>query len=181
MIPLGTEAPGFTLPDTVSDKQLSFSDVAGEKGTVVMFICNHCPFVQHVNPQIVRLANEYIPKGIGFVAISSNEVETHPEDGPEQMKVVAEQVGYSFPYLYDETQQTAIAFDAACTPDFFVFDKQQKLVYRGRLDSSTPRNNQPLTGNDLEAVLEAVANDKPVPEEQYPSMGCSIKWKATAE
>ncbi|MDQ3844442.1 MAG: thioredoxin family protein, partial [Bacteroidota bacterium] len=156
MIPLGTEAPDFSLPDTVSGKQLRFADVAGEKGTVVMFICNHCPFVQHVNPELVRIAHEYISKGIGFVGISSNDVETHPEDCPEQMKEQAEKVGYPFPYLYDETQQVALAYDAACTPDFFVFDKNKKLVYRGRLDNSTPRNNQPLTGKDLRDVLEAV-------------------------
>ena len=177
MIPLGIEAPDFKLPDTVSGKQLGFGDVAGENGTVVMFICNHCPFVKHVNPQLLRLAKAFMPRGISFVAISSNDVETHPEDGPEQMKKEAKEVGYPFPYLYDETQEVAMAYDAACTPDFFVFDKNRKLVYRGRLDNSTPRNNQPLTGKDLENVLEAVATGTDLPAEQYPSMGCSIKWK----
>lgn len=181
MTPLGTEAPDFLLRDTVSGNSLRFADVAGGKGTLVMFICNHCPFVKHVNPQLVRLAGEYTAKGIGFVAISSNDVEAHPGDGPEQMKLQAEQTGYSFPYLYDETQEVAIAYDAACTPDFFVFDKNKKLVYRGRLDGSTPRNNQPLTGKDLQEVLEAVAAGKELPTEQYPSMGCSIKWKASVE
>jgi peroxiredoxin len=179
MIPLGTKAPDFQLPDTRSGNQLSFGDVEGNVGTVVMFICNHCPFVQHVNPEVVRIAHEFQPKGIGFVGISSNDVETHPEDSPEQMKIQADQAGYTFPYLYDETQEVAIAYDAACTPDFFVFDQNRKLVYRGRLDNSTPRNNQRLTGNDLRAVLQALVMGKELPTEQFPSMGCSIKWKET--
>src|SRR6186997_2340185 len=146
MLPLGSEAPAFTLPDTVSGKTISLKDIASDKATVVMFICNHCPYVIHVNDEIIRVANDYIPKEVSFVAISSNDVEKYPEDGPGKMREVALRLNYPFPYLYDESQDVARAFDAACTPDIYVFDKDLKLAYRGRLDDSRPKNTNPLTG-----------------------------------
>lgn len=177
MLPLGTAAPDFNLPDTVSGKNISLDDVATDKATVVMFLCNHCPYVIHVNEEIVRLANDYAAKGVGFVAISSNDVENYPADSPEKMKVHAEQEGYSFPYLYDESQEVARAYDAACTPDFYVFDGERKLAYRGRLDDSRPNSGTPLTGRDLRAAIDAVLTGEEVPAVQYPSAGCNIKWK----
>jgi thiol-disulfide isomerase/thioredoxin len=177
MLPLGSEAPPFYLPDTVSGKMISFDDVASDKATVVMFLCNHCPYVIHVNDEVVRLANEYTAKGVSFVAISSNDVVNYPQDGPDEMKKHAASVGYSFPYLYDESQNVARAFDAACTPDFYVFDGDRKLVYRGRLDDSKPKNSNPLTGKDLRAALDAVLAGDAVDEKQYPSGGCNIKWR----
>ena len=177
MLPLGSEAPPFALPDTVSGKTVRLEDIASDKATVVMFICNHCPYVIHVNDEIVRVANDYIAKGIAFVAISSNDVVNYPQDGPEEMKKQAQKLKYPFPYLYDESQNVARAFDAACTPDFYVFDKDLKLVYRGRLDDSRPSSGTPLTGRDLRAALDAVINGQAVAEKQYPSGGCNIKWK----
>lgn len=177
MLPLGSEAPPFALPDTVSGKTIRLQDIASEKATVVMFICNHCPYVIHVNPELVRLANDYLAKGIAFVAISSNDVEHYPQDGPDKMKTHAEREKYPFPYLYDESQNVARAFDAACTPDIYVFDRDLKLVYRGRLDDSKPSNGIPLTGKDLRAALDALLSGQPVADKQYPSGGCNIKWK----
>jgi thiol-disulfide isomerase/thioredoxin len=177
MLPLGSEVPPFYLPDTVSGEMMSFDDVASDKATVVMFLCNHCPYVIHVNDEVVRLANDYKAKGVSFVAISSNDAVNYPQDGPEEMKKHAAAVGYSFPYLYDESQNVARAFDAACTPDFYVFDGDRKLVYRGRLDDSKPKNSNPLTGKDLRAALDAVLAGEAVDEKQYPSGGCNIKWK----
>lgn len=178
MLPIGTAAPDFKLLDTVSGKTLSLQDITGTAATVVIFSCNHCPYVIHVNPEIVRLANDYLPKGVGFVAISANDVEKYPADAPDKMKELAQAVGYPFPYLYDETQEVAKAYDAACTPDFYVFDKDQKLAYRGRLDDSRPNSGTPLTGRDLRAALDAVlAGEAPVAK-QYPSGGCNIKWKS---
>ena len=177
MLPLGTPAPAFHLPDTVTGKTISLDDVATGYATVVMFICNHCPYVLHVNDEIVRIANEYRPKEVGFVAISSNDVKNYPDDAPDKMKVQAEKVHYSFPYLYDETQEVAKAYDAACTPDFYVFNRDRILVYRGRLDASRPKTDVPVTGEDLRAALDAVLAGKPVSEKQYPSMGCNIKWR----
>jgi thiol-disulfide isomerase/thioredoxin len=178
MLPLGTAAPEFKLPDTVSGKTLALKDITGDKATVIIFSCNHCPYVIHVNPEIVRVANDYLPKGVGFVAISANDVEKYPADAPDKMKVLAQTVGYPFPYLYDETQEVARAYDAACTPDFYVFDKEMRLAYRGRLDDSRPNSGTPLTGRDLRAALDAVlAGDQPVAK-QYPSAGCNIKWKS---
>ncbi len=177
MLPLGTKAPDFRLPDTVSGKELTFADVRGERGTVVMFICNHCPYVKHVNHELVRLANDYLPKGIGFVAISSNDVENYPDDSPDKMRAQALELGYPFPYLYDETQEVARAYDAACTPDFYLFDANDRLVYRGRLDDSRPGSEVPVTGKDLRTALDALLAGRSVPEPQYPSMGCNIKWK----
>ena len=177
MLPLGSEAPPFYLPDVVSGKMLNLSDVASDKATVIMFICNHCPYVIHVNEQIVRLANDYASKRVSFIAISSNDVEHYPQDGPEEMKAHALKENYPFPYLYDESQNVARAFDAACTPDFYVFDQELKLVYRGRLDDSKPKNGLPLTGKDLRAAIDAVLEGQPMVEKQYPSGGCNIKWK----
>ena len=156
---------------------IRLADVASDKATVIMFLCNHCPYVVHVNREIVRLATDYMAKGISFVAISSNDVVNYPQDGPEFMKIHAAKEGYPFPYLYDESQNVARAYDAACTPDFYVFDGALRLVYRGRLDGSKPKNDLPLTGKDLRDALDAILEGRPVAEKQYPSGGCNIKWK----
>ncbi|NJX15604.1 thioredoxin family protein [Tamlana crocina] len=177
MLPLGTQAPFFELQDTVSENLVSIEQIKGEKGTVVMFICNHCPFVIHVNEEMVKVANTYAEKGIGFVAISSNDVKNYPQDSPEKMKVHAEENHYPFPYLYDETQETAKAYDAACTPDFYVFDADLKLVYRGQLDSSRPENGIPVTGEDLRHALNCLIEGRENTQLQKPSIGCNIKWK----
>lgn len=177
MIPLGTRAPEFTLPDTVSGNTLSLKDIKGEKGTLVMFICNHCPFVIHVNSQLVKLGNDYQPNGIKLVAISSNDVNNYPDDNPEKMTLVAKKLGYPFPYLYDETQEVAKAYDAACTPDFFLFDVEMRLVYRGQLDGARPGNDVPVTGSDLREAMDALLYGREIDQEQKPSMGCNIKWK----
>ncbi len=182
MLPLGTIAPGFKLYDTVSGKYLTYKDIKGKNGTVIMFICNHCPYVLHVNSEIVNIANDYKNKGIGFAGISSNDVKNYPQDAPELMAKQAKEVGYNFPYLYDETQETAQAYQAACTPDFYVFDANDRLVYRGRLDESTPKNNEPLTGKDLRKALDYLLEGKSIPDEaQKPSIGCNIKWKNPEE
>jgi peroxiredoxin len=177
MIPLGTKAPDFNLPDTVSGKFISLSEQKGTVAAVVMFICNHCPFVKHVNPEITRLAREYAGRGIGFVAISSNDAVQYPEDAPDEMKKTALKLGYPFPYLYDETQDTARAYQAACTPDFYIFNKDLILVYRGQLDDSRPGNGLPLTGKDIRKALDALLGNRQVSTEQRPSIGCNIKWK----
>lgn len=177
MLSLGTQAPDFTLPDTVSGKNISLNDIATDKATLIMFTCNHCPYVIHVNEELVRLANDYQPKGVGFVAISSNDVENYPDDSPEKMTALAKEVGYPFPYLYDATQEVAKIYDAACTPDFYLFDGNLNLVYRGRLDGSRPNSGTPVTGEDLRAAIDAVLTGKKVTEKQYPSAGCNIKWK----
>ena len=176
MLPLGTRAPAFTLPDTVSGKTLSLDALKGAKGTVVMFICNHCPYVKHVNPELVRVAKDYQGKGIGFVAISANDAANYPDDAPDKMKAAAKQLGYPFPYLYDESQAVAKAYQAACTPDFFLFDSAMLCVYRGQLDESRPGKGAP-DGRDLRAALDAVVAGKPVSDVQKPSVGCNIKWK----
>jgi len=178
MLPLNTVAPKFELPDTVSDSTKALHELRGEKATVIMFICNHCPYVKHLNKGIADLAKAYINKGVGFVGISSNNVATHPDDSPEKMKVNAAEQDFTFPYLYDETQEIAKAYDAACTPDFYVFDKDLKLAYRGQFDDSRPGNEKPVTGNDIKAAIDALLNDEPVPEKQIPSIGCNIKWKS---
>lgn len=177
MMPLGTKAPHFTLIDSVTKKPVSLVDIKGNKGTVVMFICNHCPFVKHVNEELVRLCNDYRVTGFGFVAISSNDVINYPEDSPELMWKVARTENYSFPYLYDETQEVAKAYDAACTPDFYLFDADLKLVYRGQLDNSRPGNGIPVNGRDLREALDNILNNNPQRKDQKPSMGCNIKWK----
>ncbi|MEQ8713359.1 MAG: thioredoxin family protein [Cyclobacteriaceae bacterium] len=178
MMPLGTHAPGFELPDTVSGKRLSISDVRSDKATVIMFICNHCPYVIHIQDEMVKLAHEYMTKGIGFVAISSNDVANYPADAPDKMKERATELDFRFPYLYDQTQEVAKAYRAACTPDFYVFDKELSCVYRGRMDDATPGNGKPVTGNDLRSALDAILSDNPIAGEQMPSMGCNIKWKS---
>jgi len=177
MVPLGTTAPEFSLPDTVLPRNIELQEVKGIKGTVVMFICNHCPFVKHVSAQLAALARDYQEKGFSFVAISSNDAVSYPEDGPRQMGNLAREWKFSFPYLYDESQAIARAFNAACTPDFFVYDSELKLVYRGQLDNSRPGNEIPVTGADIRAVFECMLQSKPVPSEQRPSIGCNIKWK----
>lgn len=177
MLPLGTVAPDFLLPDTISSKNLSLEALKSKTATVIMFICNHCPYVLHLNDEIVRIAKEYQEKGVSFIAISSNDVENHPEDSPDKMRELATQVGYTFPYLYDESQAVAKAYDAACTPDFYIFDSNLKLAYRGRLDDSRPHSAIPLSGKDLRAALDAIINGAEVSKIQYPSMGCNIKWK----
>lgn len=177
MVALGTTAPDFTLPDTVSGKNISLENLKGKVATVIMFICNHCPFVKHVNPELVKLAKDYKQRGIGFVAISANDVINHPDDSPELMAKVANQLKYPFPYLYDESQEVAKAYDAACTPDFFIYDKSLRLVYRGQLDDSRPGNEIALTGKDIRNALDCIINEQPVPEQQKPSIGCNIKWK----
>lgn len=178
MLPLGTRAPDFTLADTVSGQPVSLADGKGHAATVVMFLCNHCPFVLHVLDGLVDLAREYGDRGVRFIAISSNDVTTHPQDGPDRMAVLARERDFPFPYLYDESQAVARAFQAACTPDFFAFDGDLELAYRGRMDDATPGNNRPVTGADLRAALDAVLVGKPVDADQTPSMGCNIKWKA---
>ncbi|MDO6758788.1 thioredoxin family protein [Tamlana sp. 2_MG-2023] len=177
MLPLGTEAPFFELPDTVSGNALSLNALKGAKGTVIMFICNHCPFVIHINKEIVNIANAYAEKGIGFIAISSNDAVNYPQDGPEKMHVHAKNANYPFPYLYDETQRVAKAYDAACTPDFYLFDQDLKLSYRGQLDDSRPGNAKAVTGKDLKQALDCLLDAKKNTATQKPSIGCSIKWK----
>jgi thiol-disulfide isomerase/thioredoxin len=177
MLTLGTKAPPFHLMDTKSGKKISLEELKSMKATVIMFICNHCPYVKHVNPEIIRLAKDFIPRGVSFIAISSNDAIRYPDDGPEQMKIKALELGYPFPYLYDETQEVARAYDAACTPDFYLFDGRLQLVYRGRLDGAKPKNEIPLTGKDLRNAIEAVLTGSPVTDKQYPSAGCNIKWK----
>lgn len=177
MLPLGTRAPAFTLPDTVSGKVLTLEQVKGAKGTVVMFICNHCPYVKHVNAELVRVARDYQPRGIGFVAISSNDAANYPEDAPDKMTLTAREQGYPFPYLYDESQDVARAYQAACTPDFYLFDASLACVYRGQLDDSRPKNNVPVTGRDLRAAMDALVAGKVISADQKASVGCNIKWK----
>jgi peroxiredoxin len=176
MLPLGTQAPEFRLPN-VDGREVGLSDFEGAPAYLVIFMCNHCPYVQHVAPEMARLTAEYIARGVAVFGINSNNVATHPADSPEQMVHEAEERGYRFPYLYDETQEVAHAYRAACTPDFYVFDRDQKLVYRGQMDSSRPDSGIPLTGEDLRAALDAVLAGQSVPAHQKPSIGCNIKWK----
>ncbi len=176
MLPLGTVAPSFRLPDT-DGKTVSLEDFAAAPALLVAFICNHCPYVKHVRHELARLGKEYQGKGVAVVAISSNDVTTHPDDSPKMMAREKAEVGYTFPYLYDETQRVALAYKAACTPDFYVFDKDQKLVYRGQLDASRPGNPIPVTGKDLRLALDTVLAGKPLSDDQRPSIGCNIKWK----
>ena len=176
MLPLGTQAPDFSLRN-VDGQTVSLADFEGAPALLVIFMCNHCPYVKHVAPELAILGREYQGKGAAVVAISSNNTASHPADSPEQMVHEAEQRGYTFPYLYDETQEVAKAYKAACTPDFYVFDKDRKLAYRGQMDASRPDSGKPVTGVDLRAALDAVLAGKPAPAEQKPSIGCNIKWK----
>ena len=176
MLPLGTQAPDFTLPDP-SGNPVSLSDFADAPVLLVAFICNHCPFVKHIADGFSSLAKEYQAKGVAVVAINSNDVENYPDDAPPKMAEEIKARGYTFPYLIDETQEVAKAYRAACTPDFYVFDAQRQLVYRGQMDGARPGNDIPITGADLRAALDAVLEGRPTPEEQRPSIGCNIKWK----
>jgi len=177
MLPLGTKAPAFNLPDP-SGRKISLSDFPDALALVVVFMCNHCPYVKHVREGLARLAREYVPRGVGVVGINSNDVANYPADSPAKMAEEVKAAGYIFHYLYDETQSTAKAYHAACTPDFFVFDHDKVLVYRGQFDDSRPGNGVPVTGADLRAALDAVLAGKPVNPKQKPSIGCNIKWKA---
>jgi peroxiredoxin len=176
MLPLGTDAPDFRLPDT-EQRLVSLSDFKGAPAVLVMFLCNHCPYVKHVRAGIAQLARDYLSRGVGIVGINSNDVVTYPADSPALMAAEAKAAGYLFPYLYDKTQEVARAYRAACTPDFFVFDQHRRLVYRGQMDDSRPGNNAPVTGKDLRAALDAVLAARAVSGRQKPSMGCNIKWK----
>lgn len=176
MLPLGTKAPQFRLPDT-NGKMVSLADLPNARGYLLMFMCNHCPYVKHVRTELSRLGKDYQPKGVAILGISSNDVENYPDDSPARMKEEAGQAGYTFPYLYDETQEVAKAYKAACTPDFFLFDSDQRLVYRGQLDDTRPNSGRTPTGVDLRAAINALLEGKPVPADQKPSMGCNIKWK----
>ena len=177
MLDLGTEAPPFTLLDALSGRRMSLDDLKGTTATVIMFICNHCPYVIHVREELVRLADDYRERGVSFIAISANDPLRYPEDAPEKMKEVAEEHRYPFPYLFDETQEVARAYEAACTPDFYIFDDALRLVYRGQLDGSRPRNDIPVTGADIRAALDALIEGRPVSADQRPSIGCNIKWR----
>lgn len=178
MLPLGTEAPAFDLPDTnPPGRNVSLDDFTDRDALVVMFLCNHCPFVKHIRDELASVARDYQPRGVGFVAISANDVSTHPDDAPERMTEEANDAGYPFAYLYNESQETAKAYRAACTPDFFVFDRDRRLVYRGQLDDSRPSNGMPVTGADLRRAIDAALAGKRAPEPQKPSVGCNIKWK----
>jgi peroxiredoxin len=176
MLELGTQAPPFSLPDT-DGRMVSLADFDDAPVLLVMFICNHCPFVQHVRAELARIGRDYRERGVAMVAISSNDARAYPDDSPERMKVEKAEAGYVFPYLYDETQQVAAAYRAACTPDFYVFDAQRRLAYRGQLDDSRPGNGVPVTGADLRGALAALLEGGPVPAEQKPSVGCNTKWK----
>ena len=177
MVALGSTAPDFTLPDVVSEKKVSLKDYKGKKATLVMFICRHCPYVQHVKAELARLGRDTQGQDIGILAISSNDAENYPDDAPASLKQMAREEGFTFPLLYDETQGVAKAYKAFCTPDFFLFDEKLKLAYRGQLDDSRPGNNKPVTGKDLRAAIDAVLSGKPVAALQRPSSGCNIKWK----
>ena len=176
MLALGTEAPDFSLRDVVSGDKVSLSDYAEMTGVLVMFICNHCPYVKHVRSELAQIGRDYADSGIGIVAISANDPGVSPGDSPEMMREEAETQGYVFPYLFDETQEVAAAYTAMCTPDFFLFDSDRKLVYRGRMDESRPDSGIPVTGKELRAAMDAVLAGDSVADEQLPSMGCSIKW-----
>jgi len=178
MVPIGTEAPSFSLIEVVSGKTYSLDELKSNIATVIMFICNHCPYVKHINHKLVEISDYYIGKGISFIGINSNDIVNYPEDSPENMKIKAKELGYKFPYLFDETQEVAKAYNAACTPDFYIFDKDLKLVYRGQFDDSRPGNNIPVTGRDLSEALESILNNEPISFEQKPSIGCNIKWKS---
>lgn len=177
MLPLGTPAPDFNLKDVVTGENITLDTFKDKKALLVAFICVHCPYVKHIQEEIARIGKDYQDKNLGIVAISANDIEAYPEDSPENMKQQAEDMGFTFPYCFDETQETARAYTAACTPDFFLFEKDRKLVYRGQLDESRPGNNIPVTGKDMRAAIDAVLTGKPVDPNQKPSIGCSIKWK----
>ncbi len=177
MMPLGTQAPDFSLPDVISNETKTLTDIRGEYGLVVMFICAHCPYVKNIEEELGIVSRQYVEEGIGFVAVSSNDVEVYPEDTPDKLKEQAENADFNFPYLYDESQEVAKAYAAACTPDFFFFDADLNCVYRGQFDSSTPGNDEPVTGDALRVAINNMLDEKPPLEDQKPSLGCNIKWK----
>ncbi len=177
MLPLGTKAPEFQLPDVVSGETISLDRFAGKQGLVVIFLCRHCPFVKHVQGELAKLGRDYQDADLGIVAISANDAANYPDDAPEKLKEMAKDLELTFPLCYDESQETAKAYTAACTPDFFVFDRDRQLVYRGQFDDSRPGNDQPVTGKDLRSAIDAVLAQSPVSEDQKPSIGCNIKWK----
>ena len=181
MLPLGTKAPDFKLPDVVSGKTVSLATFDGKKALLVMFICRHCPYVQHIKEELAKLEKDYANSPLGIVAVSANDAANYPDDSPPQLKAMAQELGFTFPFCYDESQAVAKAYTAACTPDFFLFDANRKLVYRGQLDDSRPGNGKPVTGKDLRAAIDAVLAGKPVSQEQRPSIGCNIKWKKSSE
>lgn len=179
MLPLQTVAPDFYLMETISGNFFSLDELKGDKATLIMFICNHCPYVKHVQHELAKIMDDYSSKKVSFIGISSNDVKQYPEDSPDRMCEVGRKVfGYSFNYLYDSTQEVAKAYHAECTPDFYLFNDNLRLVYRGRLDDSTPGNNIPVTGKDLRAALDALLTDQPIDPKQYPSVGCNIKWSS---
>ena len=181
MLPLGTQAPSFLLNDVISQTSIGLPPLDNAPpATVLMFICNHCPYVKHLNQAMIQLAQDYMPKDVNFLAINSNDVKKYPDDSPENMQHTAETLGYCFPYLFDETQEVANAYQATCTPDFFVFDHTLKLAYRGQFDDSRPGNNQAIDGASIREALDCLLAHKPVPAEQKPSIGCNIKWKEAA-
>ena len=177
MLPLGTTAPDFGLVDVVSENKISLANFAEKKALLVMFICRHCPFVKHVQTELAKIGNDYSQSDLGIVAISANDVNNYPDDAPGMLKQMASELGFNFPLCYDETQEVAKAYTAACTPDFFLFDADCKLVYRGQLDDSRPSNDKPVTGQDLRTAIDTVLAGKPVTGDQKPSIGCNIKWK----
>ncbi len=177
MLPLGTKAPDFYLPDVVSGQKISLETFAGKQALLVMFICRHCPFVKHLQGELARIGQDYSNADLGIVAISANDAANYPDDAPNQLREMAQQLGFTFAFCYDESQETAKAYTAACTPDFFLFDANQQLVYRGQLDDSRPSNNLPITGKDLRSAIDAVLAGSPVHPDQKPSIGCNIKWK----
>jgi peroxiredoxin len=177
MLPLGTKAPDFQLPDVVSGETISLDTFAGKQALLVMFICRHCPFVKHVQTQLAQIGKDYANSDVSIVAISANDAANYPDDAPDKLKEMAKELGFTFPFCYDESQETAKAYTAACTPDFFLFDADRKLVYRGQLDDSRPGNNEPVTGKDLRTALDAVLASQTVTPDQKPSIGCNIKWK----
>jgi thiol-disulfide isomerase/thioredoxin len=177
MLELGTQAPAFNLPEPGAGRTVSLTEFKDAPGLLVIFMCNHCPYVKHINNGLVQFAQEYQPKGLAIVGISANDAQNYPDDSPEKMAEEAKAQGYVFPYVYDESQEVAKAYKAACTPDFFLFDKDRKLVYRGQFDDSRPGNNLPVTGKDLRAAVDAVLSGRPLSSEQRPSVGCNIKWK----
>lgn len=176
-MPLGTSAPAFSLPDTVSGKTISLKELPSAAATVIVFMCNHCPYVKHLETEMVKVMNFYRSKGVNVLAISANDVEQYPEDSPEKMQKLAKDLGFNFPYLYDESQKTAKAYGAECTPEFYIFDKNLQCAYHGRFDDSTPGNHIPVTGNEFKAALDAVLMGEAARQPQLPSMGCNIKWK----
>jgi len=178
MMPLGTIAPDFSLPNVVTGETVTLQSIKSDKATVIMFICNHCPYVKHIQAELVKIAQDYQSQGVVFIAINSNDAVNYPDDAPDKMKEVAQQWSYPFPYLYDETQEVAKAYQAACTPDFFMFDAQLKCAYRGQLDGARPKNEIPVTGKDMRAALDALLAGQPIDSEQIPSVGCNIKWKS---